>query len=432
MRAEFTKGSVDSVDAKNQAIVNMIDGLYATIEFDLHGTILQANQNFLSALEYTMNEIVGQKHRMFVDDTYGNSAEYADFWSKLRSGEFHQGQFPRVTKSGSTIWIQATYSPVLDADGNLISVMKIASDVTPRRKMVNELARGLTAIGEGDLRFRIEGVEGSDINDLADTYNFTVQNLNEAFSVVKQVADGIAHSAKDVEQRSNSSADSTLRTAASFEEASAEVQMVATSVNTTSESATVALQNTEEAAALADVSAEAMAQALEATIEMRQSTAEMSGINDVIDSIAFQTNLLALNAGIEAARAGPSGAGFAVVATEIRNLASRSQDASSKIQGLIARSVDQAKTTEGHVKDSEVNIKHVQTKSREVAERMTDISAESTSQAKRVTVISETVRQLAKTGERGAQVASENQDSAQALAEFSIKLTDQVSRFALE
>src|ERR1700759_3138950 len=98
----------------------------AVIEFKLDGTIITANPNFLAAVGYSLDEIRGQHHSMFVEPAYRSSAEYKAFWEKLGRGEFDAGQYKRVGKGGKEIWIQASYNPVFDASGKACKVIKYA------------------------------------------------------------------------------------------------------------------------------------------------------------------------------------------------------------------------------------------------------------------------------------------------------------------
>jgi methyl-accepting chemotaxis protein len=115
---------------RDQRIVAALDRTMARIEFDLDGTILDANDNFLSVMGYTRDEVVGRHHAMFITEATRTSAAYADFWARLRGGEFQQGRFPRVAKDGHTVWIEATYSPILDDQDRPIRIIKFASDIT--------------------------------------------------------------------------------------------------------------------------------------------------------------------------------------------------------------------------------------------------------------------------------------------------------------
>jgi methyl-accepting chemotaxis protein len=107
-----------------------MDRSQAVIEFDLSGRILHANANFLDALGYTLAEVAGQPHAMFCDPVYARSTEYRSFWKHLGAGEFHAGEFKRIARDGSPVWIQATYNPIFDADGKPFKVVKFATDIT--------------------------------------------------------------------------------------------------------------------------------------------------------------------------------------------------------------------------------------------------------------------------------------------------------------
>jgi methyl-accepting chemotaxis protein len=116
-----------------QGLVDAMDRSQAVIEFNLDGTIITANNNFLSALGYTLDEIRGQHHRMFCDPAYTKTQEYTEFWNKLNRGEFDAREYKRIRKDGSEIWIQASYNPVFDAKGNPVKVVKFASDITAQK-----------------------------------------------------------------------------------------------------------------------------------------------------------------------------------------------------------------------------------------------------------------------------------------------------------
>ena len=118
----------------------------AVIEFALDGTILNANDNFLSATGYTLGEVRGKHHRMFVEPSYAASEEYGLFWDALNRGEYRDGRFKRLGKGGKEVWIQASYNPILDPDGNPFKVVKYAADVTAQVELEREAVRGQSMI----------------------------------------------------------------------------------------------------------------------------------------------------------------------------------------------------------------------------------------------------------------------------------------------
>ena len=129
-----TKSKSDNENDQLIATLNAIGASQAMIEFELDGTIITANPNFCAALGYELSEIQGQHHSIFADEEFKKSAEYAQFWENLRAGKFQAGEFMRITKDGSEIWIQAAYNPVLDAAGKPFKVVKNAVDITATKK----------------------------------------------------------------------------------------------------------------------------------------------------------------------------------------------------------------------------------------------------------------------------------------------------------
>ncbi len=122
-------------NAEFQGIAEAIDRVQARIEFKPDGTILTANDNFCATVGYDLREIQNKHHRMFVDPAYGSSQEYEDFWKQLQAGHFQAGEFKRFSKDGKEVWIQASYNPILSEDGEVLKVIKFATDITEIKKM---------------------------------------------------------------------------------------------------------------------------------------------------------------------------------------------------------------------------------------------------------------------------------------------------------
>lgn len=111
--------------ADQQGQLAAIQAVQAVIEFDLQGNILHANDNFLQATGYQLEEIVGQHHRMFVDADMRNSVAYAEFWQRLGNGQHDAGRYRRITKDGRELWLQASYNPIFDSHGKPFKVGRI-------------------------------------------------------------------------------------------------------------------------------------------------------------------------------------------------------------------------------------------------------------------------------------------------------------------
>ncbi|GLS46530.1 methyl-accepting chemotaxis protein [Methylobacterium brachythecii] len=136
-----------------------LDRAQAVIEFDLAGKILVANENFLSAVGYTLPEIAGRHHSIFVEPGYKDSVEYQGFWDKLRLGQHQVGQFKRVSKSGAEIWIEASYNPLFDSAGKPYRIVKFATDITRQKAEDADRAGQVAAIGksQGVIAFDLDG-----------------------------------------------------------------------------------------------------------------------------------------------------------------------------------------------------------------------------------------------------------------------------------
>jgi methyl-accepting chemotaxis protein len=126
--------STEETNKVNAAIVTAVSNSFALIQFGVDGTIESANENFCQALGYRLAEIQGENHRLFVDPAYAKSREYEMFWEKLGRGIAQNGEFRRVKKDGSELWIYASYSPLLDADGRVFKVAKVAIDITEMKR----------------------------------------------------------------------------------------------------------------------------------------------------------------------------------------------------------------------------------------------------------------------------------------------------------
>ncbi len=320
---------------EDAAKLSAISHSQAVIEFTPQGEILDANDNFCQGLGYALSEIKGRHHRMFCDQAYAASPEYAAFWQKLASGEFIADEFVRFGKGGKEIWIQAAYNPIRNLKGQVYKVVKFATDVTPRMSAITSLGNGLKALADGDLEQRLDMIFVPSMEATRHDFNEVVAKLRGAMQTVAENATGIAASSGEIAGASDDLARRTEQQAASLEETAAALEEITTTVSDSSHRAdeagrlvTLTRQNAEQ-------SGQIVRDAIAAMDQISKSSGEITNIISVIDEIAFQTNLLALNAGVEAARAGEAGKGFAVVAQEVRELAQRSATAAKEIKTLI-------------------------------------------------------------------------------------------------
>jgi methyl-accepting chemotaxis protein len=154
------------LDMKGQ--INAINEAFAMIEFEPTGNIIKANDNFLGAMGYDLDEIEGSHHRMFVDAAYAGSGDYKKFWNDLKSGKSQSGEFQRIDKNGNVVWLMASYTPVFDERGKVVKVVKLATNITESKELNADFA------GQVDAMSKSQAVISFDMDG-------TIRNANDAF-----------------------------------------------------------------------------------------------------------------------------------------------------------------------------------------------------------------------------------------------------------
>nr|WP_194789927.1 PAS domain-containing methyl-accepting chemotaxis protein [Pseudomonas sp. UFMG81] len=240
---------------EHESLIKALMRSTAVIEFNLDGQVLTANDRFLQGMGYSLEQVRGKHHRMFCAPEEANSVEYKAFWDKLRRGEYVADRFKRVDAYGRTVWLEASYNPIIDAHDVLYKVVKFATVIT------DQVNQELAVAQAADIAYNTSLETDSSARKATDVVTQTVEVMRGLEGSMQDAADGI--------------------------------------------------------------------QALD-----KQSKV-IGAIIKTISDIAGQTNLLALNAAIEAARAGEQGRGFAVVADEVRQLASRTSSATEEIAKVV-------------------------------------------------------------------------------------------------
>lgn len=339
LATDITKDKLESID--NAGKLQGISRSQAVIEFTPDGHVITANENFCTVMEYQLDEIIGQHHRMFCDPAYARSKEYGDFWSDLSKGVFTANEFQRFSKSGKPIWIQAAYNPIHDHQGNVVKVVKFATDVTPRLDAIADLGRAIKAMAKGDLTQTLKRPFVPTMEGVRHDFNLAIKELQKAMTNVAERSRKFTKGSQTIQEAASGLAARTEQQSHSMEQTTATVEDIVAKVSNTSERAQDASKLVGQTRQSAAASNTIVKQTIDAMAQIENSSQQISNIIGMIDQIAFQTNLLALNAGVEAARAGEAGKGFAVVAQEVRELAQRSAQAAKEISQLIDTSVNQ-------------------------------------------------------------------------------------------
>jgi methyl-accepting chemotaxis protein len=348
--------SLQKTFQRSVAFSKAIDQTQAMIEFDPQGNVLSANPVFLKAVGYSAEELVGRHHSVLVEPEYAFSDAYSKFWSSLRSGISVSGEFKRIANGGRVVWLLATYSPILGPNGEVVGVVKVASDITQAKeaealkklneennqfalKTTEEIGKVISVAAAGDFTAAVplEGKEGFFL-DISKQVNRLIDTSRKAFQSIARNATALAESSDElatVSMQMSSAAEETSAQAKLVSGAAVEVstntQTVAAGVEEMSASIREISINTVEASTVANQAVQIANRTNVTMAKLSESSTQIGGVLKVISGIAEQTNLLALNATIEAARAGELGKGFAVVANEVKELARQTAKATEEI-----------------------------------------------------------------------------------------------------
>ncbi|WCK26008.1 methyl-accepting chemotaxis protein [Agrobacterium pusense] len=403
----------------------------AMIEFTPDGKILSANENFLAALGYTAQEIVGKHHSMFCEPVYAQSHEYRDFWQELRSGRFSAGQFMRLGKDGKRVFIQASYNPILDEQGRVLKVAKFAFDVTDRMHAVEELGAALERLSQCNIRVTLDKPFVGEFESLRRDFNKSIAEFQKTLENVLGQTGDLTRSSQEVSEASVNLAERSREQAVALEETSAALEEITATVRSSTEN----MKETRKLVHSARTSTAASTEVVERTVNAMQrietASREISQIIGVIDEIAFQTNLLALNAGVEAARAGEAGKGFAVVAQEVRELAQRSAGAAKEIKALINNSGSEVLEGVRLVGETGEALKQIDALVRHIDGNVDMIAKAADEQAVGISEINKAVNRLDRMTQENAAMSARTTVISTTLAQGADALAQLVSLFKL-
>ncbi len=417
--------------AEDAGKLDALSRAQATIEFTPDGHILTANENFLTTLGYTLEEIRGRHHSMFCDPAYAGSSAYKEFWRSLAAGQFAADEFARIGKGGRKVFIQASYNPIFDMSGKVFKVVKFATDVSERVRAVNELAVGLQAMADGDLDQTIDKPFIASLETLRTDYNSSIGRLRAAMQAIARNATQIASGTREISAASDDLARRSESQASSVEETAAAVTEISTTVSDSARRAADAGRLVDDTTKSAQDSADVVKQTVEAMARIERSSSQIAGIVSVIDDIAFQTNLLALNAGVEAARAGEAGKGFAVVAQEVRQLAQRSAEAAKEIKALIHDSEASVRDGVALVDRTGSALEAIATRVLQVHDNVSGIVVAAREQSQALGQINEAVMSMDQDTQRNAAMVEQTASASRKLAAEANALFELIGQFKI-
>ena len=368
---DVTQARLES--ANHKSMIDAIGRSQAVAEFTLDGRIVTANANFLQTMGYTLSEIEGQHHRMFVHPDEREGPGYREFWASMARGVHHAAEFRRVARDGREVWLQATYNPILDADGVPCKVVKFATNITAVRLQSANDRGQIEAINrvQAVIEFSLDGTilnanenflrtVGYGLDEIVGRHHrmfvhAAEQEKPEYSAFWKALGAGEFYTGEFRRVRKNGdeiwlrasynpifspdgkpfkivkfATDVTARVAAR-QQLGDQVGTVAGAVQQLSQSITEISSTMLRSQETALHTVDRVAAAGEATHKLYSAAQAMGRVIDLINNIAGQINLLALNATIESARAGEAGRGFAVVANEVKMLAGQARQATEEI-----------------------------------------------------------------------------------------------------
>jgi len=430
--AELRAAGLEVVELR--ARVALLTKSLALVDYAPDGSILAANDHFLALTGFTLAAL---RRKTFGDLCAAGDRE---LWSRLQRGESLSGQYERQCADGRVVWTQSFFGPVHGADGRIVGISELASDVTEQTLMSRQLQAALRDIQQavkmsvdGDLvaRIPITGTSG-EITRLCNDVNAVLNARMVLIRRVKLLTVDVRAAAGEISKGNTTLSQLTEAQAASLEETASSMEQMTASVRATADNAAQASDFALAARKQAEAGGQAVGAAVTAMGQISASSKKIADIINVIDEIAFQTNLLALNAAVEAARAGDGGRGFAVVASEVRSLAGRSATAAKEIKSLIQDSVEKVREGTLLVDASGKTLGDIVAAVKKVTDVVSLIAASSAEQSMGIEDVNQSVMKIDEATQQNAALVEQTAAASQAIVDQAAELHTVVAHYRVD
>jgi len=405
----------------------------AVAEFDLEGRIVSCNELYQGLFNATSeNDLIGKRLESLIESEYTSGKFFKDMWSKLSSGDFIIGEFKHKCLKGNPLWINGSFNPIFDTSGEISKFVLFGTDVTAKKRGIEDISSSLQALSTGDLNTQLNGEYDTEFNMLRDDLNKSTMKLKSTMSSILHIADSVANGSSEIAKGNSDLQQRVESQAASLEQTSSSMEELTSSADANTSNAKAANEKANHAGIVADDGKKLVSKAVSAMSEINSASRKISDIISVIDEIAFQTNLLALNAAVEAARAGEQGRGFAVVAGEVRNLAQRSATAAKEIGALINDTVSKVEEGTTLVNTSGESLEKIADAVKEVSQMVEGITEASIAQLDGIQQTNQAVTSMDAITQQNAALVEEANAASMEMSEAAKQMARDLAYFTIK
>ncbi len=428
LREEIAMISLVAAETDNSVVITDAD---ERIEY--------VNEGFTRITGYTAEEVRGKKPGSFLQGENTDKDTINRIRQKLAGCEPFYDEVLNYNKRGEPYWVSLAINPVFNDQGELIRFVSIQGEVTENKIRNLENERGmhesvavLKALAQGKLNCAMTGEYNGTFGEISQAINETVTNLVDVVQRIRTVASTVDTAAREINTGNADLAQRSENAAARLQETTSNMEEITTTVAQNADNSAQANKLALEAHQEAERGGKVVGVAVNAMVDINESSKKIADITGVIDDIAFQTNLLALNASVEAARAGEQGRGFAVVASEVRNLAGRSADAAKEIKELISKSVQRVENGVELVNETGETLESIVAQVKKVADIVAEIYSSSQEQADGVRQIHNAILEIDDATQQNASLVEEASAASQSTTKQAENLIKLISYFDTE